>query len=131
MTEPLVGGCACGAIRYTATGPVKFAFRCQCRACQRDSGGGHLPLAAVPRNGFSHTGTPAFHARATDSGHALRKAFCPACGSPLWNEPARAPALVVLMAGNLDDPAAVTTERTVYAESAIPWDTIAAEEGSA
>lgn len=122
MPDPVSGGCACGAIRYRAEAPVKFAMRCQCRACQQDSGSAHLPLVAVTAAGFSFTGTPAYYDRRADSGHIVRKAFCPKCGCPLWGEPERAPTLVMLMAGGMDDASAVPMGDTIYTETAQPWD---------
>src|SRR5690606_25346164 len=41
MSKPYTGGCACGAIRYEVSGEPIVMVDCQCRQCQRSSGGGH------------------------------------------------------------------------------------------
>ena len=125
MSGALTGGCACGAIRYSAKPPAKFTMRCQCRACQHDGGGAHLPLVAVLAEGFESTGAPAYFERKGDSGLTVRKAFCPQCGCPLWGMPERASALVMLMAGSLDDASGITMGETIYTASAQPWDCLA------
>ncbi|MCA8878889.1 MAG: GFA family protein [Rhodobacteraceae bacterium] len=116
------GGCACGAIRYAAAGPVKFALRCACRDCQHDSGAGHGIHVGVPRDGFAVTGSPTIYTRMGDSGAAVHKAFCPTCGCPLYGLADRAPSTVLLVAGSLDDPARITPRKVIWRQSAQPWD---------
>ena len=48
MTTSYAGGCACGAIRYVATGAPVFANHCQCRDCQKRSGTGHGSYLTFP-----------------------------------------------------------------------------------
>ena len=118
----LTGGCACGAVRYRAAGPVRFALRCACRACQRDSGAGHGVHVALPRDGFAVTGTPRVFDRPADAGGQVRKAFCSACGCPLWGLSDRSPAIVLVAAGSLDDPSPIAPGKVIWRGSAQPWD---------
>ena len=118
----VTGGCACGAVRYRAAGPVRFALRCACRACQRDSGAGHGVHVALPRDGFAVTGAPRVFDRPADDGGQVRKAFCPACGCPLWGLSDRSPAIVLVAAGSLDDPSPIAPRKVIWRDSAQPWD---------
>ena len=73
----LTGGCACGAVRFTATGAPKFAFICQCRSCQHLSGSGNAVQFCHDAAGFSSTGPVAEWARQTDSGqHRYQDVLC-------------------------------------------------------
>ncbi|MBE3639355.1 GFA family protein [Mangrovicoccus algicola] len=124
----ITGGCACGQLRYRSAGPVKFALRCACRSCQRDSGGGHGTHAAVAREGFVLTGEAARWRRTGRSGLAVEKLFCPVCGCAVCGLPERAPATAMLVAGSLDDPALIAPERVIYRHEAPPWDLLPKEE---
>ena len=125
---PLTGGCACGAVRYRAAGPVRFALRCACRACQRDSGAGHGVHVALPSDGFAVTGAPRIFDRRADAGGLVRKAFCPDCGCPLWGLADRSPGIVLVAAGSLDDPARIAPRKVIWRSSAQPWDRLPEEE---
>ncbi|WP_138470983.1 GFA family protein [Poseidonocella sp. HB161398] len=122
------GGCACGQVRYRSPGPAKFALRCACRSCQRDSGGGHGTHVALPRAGFEVEGETASWRRAGRSGLGVTKVFCPACGCPLYGLPERAPWAAMVAAGSLDDPGQIAPGRVVYREEAPPWDLLPPEE---
>ena len=36
------GGCGCGAVRYSVTGPPKWASHCHCRDCRRTAGAAYV-----------------------------------------------------------------------------------------
>ncbi len=122
------GGCACGQVRYRSPGPVKFALRCACRSCQRDSGGGHGTHAALPLDGFEVTGETAAWTRSGRSGLSVTKVFCPACGCPLYGLAERAPTTVMAAAGSLDDPSQIAPGLVVYREEAPDWDLLPPEQ---
>lgn len=67
-------------------------------------------------------GEPAWYERAADRGHAMRRAFCPACGSPLFLVNGANAGAVVLYAGSLDDPSWYQPTRDIFVKSAQPWD---------
>ncbi len=131
MTSKLTGGCACGAARYSVTGEPKFAFRCQCRACQYMSGSGHAAQFACDADGFEQSGKVTEWTREAASGNPVTKVFCPVCGTTLFGRPARAPELVMVTIGTLDDPSQITPERVFYADEAQPWDHLTSQEGAA
>ena len=66
-------------------------------------------------------GEPIWFERPSDRGHPMRRAFCPACGSPLFLLNGANTAVRVLYAGSLDDPSWYRPSREIYVASAQPW----------
>lgn len=91
--------------------------------CQRESGSAFVPVLAVPKAAFAVTrGTPRCFELIADSGHATTRAFCGDCGSSLFGLPGRAPEIVTIRAGSLDDPSTFRPSQDIYTVSAQPWD---------
>ncbi len=125
MPAPFSGGCACGAIRYACTAEPLLALNCHCRDCQRETGSAFAPILAVPKAAFTLThGSPKYFDLTADSGQTTRRAFCAACGSPLFGLPGSAPKLVTIRVGSLDDPTEFRPSQDIYTASAQPWDTM-------
>jgi hypothetical protein len=123
MPTSLSGGCACGAIRYECTADPLFSLNCHCRDCQRETGSAFAPVQGVPKTAFTIThGSPQYFALTADSGQTTRRAFCAACGSPLFGLPDSAPELATIRVGSLDDPSAFRPSQDIYIASAQPWD---------
>jgi hypothetical protein len=122
MAETITGGCECGAIRYQCAAVPLMAAHCHCRSCQKASGTGHGSHMMVPRAALTVTGEASWHKRVGDSGNVVRRAFCPACGSPVYGETSGFPDVVVLRAGSLDDPEMFRPGARVYAADAPGWD---------
>ena len=124
----LTGGCACGAIRFAARGKPRFAFFCQCRDCQKMTGSGHATQFCHDAEGFEVTGSPAGWSRSSASGSQVTKMFCPTCGTPIYGTTSRAPAIVMVMAGALDDPGAIAPDRIFFQDEAQSWDRVCVPE---
>jgi hypothetical protein len=122
MTMVRGGGCLCGKVRYEVTGPAKSAIQCYCRDCQHISGGGHLPAFIVHRDNFSRAGPVKLFYSTSDAGSDLVLGFCSECGSPIFRTTSKAPDLVFIAAGSLDDPASFEPGRKVFEGSRHPWD---------
>jgi hypothetical protein len=116
------GGCACGAIRYEITAAPVRSFQCQCRDCQRDTGGGHASVMVFPRAAIRIAGDVVENPRTADSGAAKRKGFCGKCGSPLYNKPQNVPDLIGVYVGTLDDPSGFEPEIVMFASRGHRWD---------
>ncbi len=71
------GGCACGAVRFRANGaPIRVGM-CHCMTCRRVHGSAFGAYVIFDRNAVSFAGrTQAWH-----SSQAVRRHFCPVCGS--------------------------------------------------
>ena len=122
MTETHAGGCLCGASRFQFEGAPKFAIQCFCRDCQHVSGGGHLPQLAIDRAVLTRSGPIKTYEAASDSGSTLGFHFCGACGSPLLKTTTRAPDLVFIYPGALDDPSIYEPGKNVFEASRQVWD---------
>ena len=117
----LVGGCACGAVRYECEGEPVLAAHCHCRDCQRASGAAMSTVFAVPRAAFRRVGLTSTYATTGDSGNPVVRHFCADCGSPLFTDVNVLPDLQFVRAASLDDPAAVSPTMHIYCDSAQPW----------
>ena len=122
MDLPFGGGGACGAIRYECAAPPRYMGNCHCTDCQQATGSAFLPAVMVKENEFSlRSDEPIWFERPSDRGHPMRRAFCPACGSPLFLLNGANTAVRVLYAGSLDAPSWYRPSREIYVASAQPW----------
>ena len=48
--KPITGGCLCGGVRYTVTGPLRDIVACHCEQCRRSSG--HFVAATACRQKY-------------------------------------------------------------------------------
>lgn len=92
------GGCACGAVRYRAEGPLRPVIACHCETCRRTSGH-HVAATACALEALAVEGQVTWWT--STPGH--RRGFCPACGSSLFWQREGAPGISI-MAGSLDRP---------------------------
>jgi len=122
MATPFSGGCLCGAVRYECSAAPLSMVNCHCRDCQRAGGSGASPTVVVPAAAFTVVrGAATFHSLVADSGHTARRAFCAACGSPLFASTSARADVVAIRAGSLDDPSWFHPQAEVWVASAQPW----------
>lgn len=125
MSRAYIGGCACGAVRYEARGEPVFQNHCQCRDCQRRSGGGHASyLTFAGSADIVITGEAAVWSVATDSGNEKSQAFCATCGAPVYLTFSAMPDVVAVHAGSLDEPERFKPQAGTYAARGLDWDRI-------
>lgn len=118
---PITGGCLCGAVRYTVTGEPLAVRTCWCRLCQYLGGGTATVNICFPADAVTMNGALAWHDSIADSGSAMRRGFCPACGTPVVSNAAPRPHLTFLRGGTLDDPAIARPQATIWTEAAPDW----------
>jgi hypothetical protein len=122
MSNPLSGGCLCGAIRYEVTQPIEKVIACHCTHCQKISGAGCSHNTIVAASEFRLTsGAPKRYADTADSGNTLYRFFCPDCGSSLYSQREKMPEMVVLKAGSLDSAAHPKLAMNIWTKSARSW----------
>jgi hypothetical protein len=115
------GGCLCGAVRYSFSGPPLLTAICHCRNCQRQSGSAFGIVAAVADADFDLQGdTKTFH-DSSDSGRTVSRVFCPACGSPILSTIEPMPGIMLIKAGTLDEPGTLQPVIEVFCDSALPF----------
>ncbi|MCX7304724.1 MAG: GFA family protein [Hyphomicrobiales bacterium] len=122
MTKPYSGGCACGAIRYSAAAEPIMSNDCQCRQCQKDSGAGHGSYLTFPMGAVSVEGEARTFDLTGDLGTVKRRAFCPTCGTPVFMTFPVMPDLFVVRAGTLDEPERYRPQMVIWTDAAQGWD---------
>jgi len=128
MEVPFFGGCACGAVRYECSAAPVAMVNCHCRDCQRAGGAGFSPTVVVPAEAFRLLrGEPQRYSVTADSGHTAHRAFCGACGAPLFASSSARRGFIGVRAGSLDDPSGFTPQVEVWTASAQPWDHLGAD----
>ena len=118
----LTGTCLCGAVRYEASAEPVFSGHCYCTDCQKEAGGGHLTVAAVPDAAMKITGPTNTFTKLAASGQPNERTFCSVCGSTLFSRPRSMAGITLLRAGTLDDPSQIAPSMSVYASRAHSWD---------
>jgi len=93
MPVKRTGQCHCGALRVIATGEPDRVYLCHCKACQRRTGTAFHFGATFPKARVRLDGERKVYERAADSGYRIRFHFCPNCGSTLYWEGDRNPAV--------------------------------------
>lgn len=118
----LEGGCLCGAMRYIVTGPSLFVSQCACRDCQKATGTGHTTIIGIHHSQLVLTGTPATYTNEGDTGGSVTRHFCGTCGGRLYTSGTLPGEVIMVQAGSLDDPNAVSPDSVIYAKDAPTWD---------
>ena len=117
---PHTGGCLCGQVRFRITAPAGASRLCWCKDCQRIASNG-TANAVFPSDAIQITGTTAQHVKTADSGNAVTRRFCPACGTQLFSDSTGRPGLTVVRLGTLDDPSAIKPTANIWTASAPAW----------
>jgi hypothetical protein len=124
VTEPLTGGCLCGAVRFELSQAPESAGYCHCTRCQRRTGTAASPQARVDARAFALQ-AGAEHVtcwRHPDGG--FEKCFCGLCGAHLFSrDPEGSPQMSIRMAAFDRDPGVPLTWRAFVAYAA-PWEPI-------
>ena len=116
MTNPLGGGCLCGAVRYEVDRIFDVVY-CHCSRCRKTSGAPVLACARVEPDAFRVTrGVPRVH-RSSAEGD---RCFCGDCGSALWFAGARGGYFSVHV-GTLDDPEQAPPRAHICDETRLRW----------
>lgn len=124
MSKPFRGGCACEAVRYEVIGEPVAMVDCQCRQCQRESGTGHASHMVFAGAEVAVTGEARTFDMVGDGGTLKRKAFCPTCGSPVSMTFPDVPAIFIVRAASLDEPARYAPQFVTWTAAAQPWDCV-------
>jgi hypothetical protein len=123
MSEPLTGGCHCGAVRYTLKSEPLWGGHCQCTNCQKFSGTGHASNFMGAKADFEVSGDMIAYEYDADSGNHMTRYACAKCTTPIYGTSTGNPAVVVIRASSLDDPGRFQPKAVIYTNSAVAWDT--------
>ena len=117
------GGCSCGKVRYKLTASPLIVDACHCRDCQRLTGSAFVVNIWVEQKFVETKATDLKFCRLKGgSGKPHDVFFCEQCGTYLWSRYHGAPGRTVLLrAGTLDTPEAVTPDVHIFTRSKLPW----------
>jgi hypothetical protein len=121
MAKPVTGRCFCGAVRFQFDRLPVATRACWCRDCQYLSSGNASINAIFKTEGFRFTGEVKEYVSTADSGNAVRRRFCPKCGTPLFSEVLSRSDIMVVRAGVLDDPEIGRPASYIWTASAPSW----------
>jgi hypothetical protein len=125
VNEPsLTGGCLCGAVRFELSAPPIVASYCHCTRCQRRTGAGASPNAAVDGNHFQITaGADLLKAwRHPDGG--FEKLFCGECGGHLYSRSPDDHSQMGIRMGAFDGDPGVRPVYRQFVAYAAPWEPV-------
>lgn len=113
----LSGGCACGSIRFVASGPPDWVGICHCASCRRATGGISIAAAGFSKSRVRLDG--ATLAKFASSPGVLRS-FCSVCGTSLSYESERWADDIHLMVGAFDAPERLTPQFHLFFDDRLP-----------
>lgn len=117
MTK-LAGRCLCGAVTWSAPGPMKWAAYCHCDSCRRAASAPFVAWFGVADRALTWSGELGVHG----SSEGVERGFCQVCGSPLfYRNPLRWPDETHIAALTLEDPSVYTPKAHVYYSERLPW----------
>jgi len=122
MSATITGGCLCGRVRFQVAALPIFQLNCHCRVCQRVTGSGYTPVAAFNTDDVMVEGDIKYFERTGDSGRKVWEGFCAECGARLTGKAETMPGLLLLQAGNYDDPNLFVPTMDIFTASAAHWD---------
>ena len=114
------GSCLCGQVSYRLTAEPVIARICWCRDCQHIAANGTVN-ALFPSSAIEITGNLSEYTSTADSGHQVRRRFCPQCGCHLFADSTGRPQLTVVRVGTLHDPSSIKPVANIWSTSAPAW----------
>jgi hypothetical protein len=114
--------CHCGQLALTCEGEPKKVSMCHCLDCQRRTGSAFSVAVFYEREKVrvDHGITHSFE-RNSASGFPVNFHFCPKCGSNIFWEARRLPALIGVAIGAFADPAFPVPEQSVWTKDKHGW----------
>jgi hypothetical protein len=113
--------CHCGALKVIATGEPERVYLCHCQACRRRTGTAFHTGASYRKDQVRLEGERKIYERDADSGNRIRFYFCPNCGSNLYWEGDRNPAVCGVAVGAFDVEAFPPPSDSIWEESMHRW----------
>jgi hypothetical protein len=127
----LMGGCACGELRYILTRKPMFTNCCHCTQCQKLTGSAFVINAIIEndsirilrgevviKNGPSEHGRP----------HDVYR--CSKCMTAVWSDYGRRPNFRFVRVGTLDEPSSFSPDAHIFVRSKLDWVVIPPDQRS-
>ncbi len=116
MSEPITGGCLCGACSYSTPAEPINVRACHCRLCQKAIGASFNARVLMPLDTVTMRGPMGWYHSSDD----LKRGFCTQCGTTLFSARASINAVGITM-GSLDDPDRFTPVEHIWTSSKQAW----------
>lgn len=100
-SAPLRGACLCGAVRYTLDAAVGTLSLCHCAQCRAAGGGIVQPVIVAEETDVAFDNPPEVTEYQSSPGKF--RAFCSACGAPVYSRRDDVPGVLRLRAGLIAD----------------------------
>ena len=113
----LKGRCLCGAVTWSATGPVTRNLVCHCESCQRATSSPFTAFVGLPSDSVTWSGAITHF----ESSPGTWRGFCPSCGSRLYFRSDRWPEEVHVHAATLADQSGYRPDAQVVLAERAPW----------
>lgn len=113
------GQCLCGSVRFSADTEIKMMANCHCKDCRAATGAAYGTLVFVAQDDVKVDGNVQVYHHTADSGAAMEKHFCPACGSQLFGRNSNRAGVLSVRAGVINETELVEPAVNVYLSSKI------------
>ena len=124
MSDPLTGGCNCGAVRFEITEPLLSRRYCHCTRCQRRTGHRRVGQRARSRRARSGSSHGEDRLRAWKPEGGAEKCFCGDCGSALFTRDPEARRGSASGSARLDGDPGIRPSARQFVAYAAPWEPI-------
>lgn len=121
MGDELTGSCLCGQVTFRADAKPIAQLVCHCSSCQKQTGTSFSAIIGLPGNKLKVSGETKSYTSTGGSGAPLKRHFCPDCGSGIYSDVGVVPGMVMIRAGNLDDPSIFTPEAHIHCGKKNHW----------
>jgi Tropinone reductase 1 len=118
------GSCLCGRVRYKIDGELGDFGYCHCASCRKASGSAHAANAPVDRARFTLVSGAGVLCEFESSPGKLR-AFCSACGSPIYAYLVASKNVLRIRLGSLDSTFDKRPRAHTWVSDKASWETIA------
>jgi hypothetical protein len=117
------GSCLCGRVRYELSRELGEFGYCHCTSCRKASGSAHAANAPVERDAFTLTAGDDV-LREFESSPGKFRAFCSACGSPIYARLTASPDTLRIRLGSLDTPFSKQPRAHTWVSDKASWEPI-------
>lgn len=110
QTDVHTGACACGAVKYRASGKLRGVIFCHCSQCRRQTG--HF-LASTAAQDCDLVVEGSENISWYQSSDEAKRGFCRICGSGLfWKNSTKS--YTSILAGSFDEPSGLKAEKHIF-----------------
>ena len=113
------GRCHCGAVRFVARFPSRFACHCHCESCRRAHGAAFVTWVGFRSEQVRIEGGE--HLATHESSPGTARRFCTRCGTKLFFESARWPGETHVVRAAFDEPPDREPQGHAFFDEHVAW----------